>query len=593
MHIRGTSFYGHFYVSATLALLAFGQSGPAIAQSAKAPSTDQNQRTAFIPADSDIYDGDWIMGIAHDGPPRAAQKPKKTIHAAPAAPPVQYSSAPNGPNPASGLADVSDNEPRIFVGSISVNGSENLGTSDFGKIIESHVGQELREEELRKLSQEIAQSARGEGYIFANARIPKQPVTMGVLKIELDEGRLDEVRIIGSDNKTLHRLLNKLLEEKPTKKNIENKLVLAGDIPKITVRKTRFLKDNGRNILEVTVSERKNHFTASVDNYGSKSIGPIRFKLGFDYEGLLTDRDQGSVNIRTNPVDPEEFVYASANYSTGVNDKGTRIGIAASAGKTEPGNRSAGASDLQGDSRYLSILASHPIKRSNSSSLWINANMAYLSIEQDIADTLISDDTQVTFSVGLSANNKLLGGRLRVGGKITQGLGILGTTRLGDPLSSRFDGDGVFTKGTLYANWRGPISGNLGLLLGAYGQVANRPLLSSQEFSIGGAYSARGFNFSEVSGENGVSAIAELNYTFKKPAKWIDRLQPYIFIDGGYADNIDNGYGSGSLLSTGLGLRANMGKFNFEIEGAAPLNRIRDESGDKSPQINMTLGLQL
>lgn len=486
------------------------------------------------------------------------------------------------------------NEPTdqaIFVGSIIVSGSDNLTAANFSEIIENNIGLELQEEALRSITQQVADQAREDGFLFAKASIPEQSLKLGILQIAIDDGRIDEIRIIGSDNKALRKLLAALEGKTAIKKEVERKLILANDIPKIVVQKTRFLNENGKNILEVNVTERSNRVSVSADNYGTENFGPVRARLSFDYEGLFSDSDAGTVSVRTNPVDPQELVFFSANHTIAVGNSGTRLGISGSAGQTQPGSFGS-FGDIDGDSRFVSIFASHPITRSNNSSLWLNTNAAFLKVEQEVAGALLRVDTQVTYSIGLSSNNKLLGGRLRAGTTITQGVGILGTTRLGNPLSSRFDGDGVFTKGSLFLNWRGQISGNLGLQLSGFGQVANRPLLASQELNIGGAFNARGFNFAAISGENGFTALAELNYNINKPLSWIRRLQPYIFIDGGYADNIDNGFGSGSLLSSGLGIRADIGRLNFEVEGAFPIHSDRFIDDD-NPQLNLSIGYTL
>ena len=480
----------------------------------------------------------------------------------------------------------------IFVGSITVTGSQNLKTENFNQIVESNVGQELQEEDLRNITQQIADMARQKGFIFASATIPEQALKLGILKIELDEGRIDEVRIIGSDNKILKKLLASLNNKVAVKKDVERKLILANDIPQIIVKKTRFLNENGRNILEVNVIEKDNNLSIAADNYGTERFGPVRTRLSYDYSALFSDGDRGSVNINTNPLDPEELVFINADYSINIGKGGTILGVNASAGKSQPGSIT-GSGNIVGDSRYVSLYANHPLIRSNDSSLWLNTNVAYLNIEQDVANSLLQIDTQVTYSIGLSANNKVLDGRLRTGTTITKGLGVLGTTRFGNPFSSRFDGDGIFTKASFYLNWTGSVAGNLGLYLGAFGQLANRPLLASQELNIGGAFSVRGFDFAELSGDIGFSALAELHYTITKPTDWIDRLQPYIFADGGYVENLVTGFAGGSLLSSGLGIRADIGKLNLEVEGAFPINRNRFETNDKTPQVNINLGLNL
>lgn len=481
----------------------------------------------------------------------------------------------------------------VFVDTIAIVGSEAIPPEAFDRVIEPYVGRALNEEDMRKLTQEIADSARENGYIFASARIPQQRVKDGRLQVELNEGRIDEVRIIGSDNRALYGTLHGLTGRYAKKSDVERALALANDIPDIRVQKSRFITEDGVNILEVRVTEKDDRFAISADNYGSDRFGPLRARFAYSTNALLFGSDTASIAMRNNPVDPEEFAYFSANYEVGIGHNGTRVGVAASTGQTQPGSTISGLDNIQGDSRFLSAQVSHPVIRGEDHSVWINADAAYLTIEQDALDTLLRSDTQVTFSVGVSANNRVLGGRLRSGVTVTRGAGILGTTRAGDPLASRFDGDGVFTKGAFFVNWSGTLFGNVGLYVGGYGQIADRALLASQEISVGGAFSARGFDFGEVSGETGFVGMAELNYTFKKPTPWLKRLQPYAFIDGGYVDNKGAGYGDGSLLSGGLGMRANVGPFSLEVEGALPLNRDREKSGDRSPNVNVYLGMDI
>ncbi|MEP2989435.1 MAG: ShlB/FhaC/HecB family hemolysin secretion/activation protein [Parasphingorhabdus sp.] len=479
----------------------------------------------------------------------------------------------------------------LFVGAIAISGTNQIANEVFAPVVEQNIGRNFDEEALRQLTQQIADMARDQGYIFATAYIPEQSLELGVLQLEVNEGQIDEVRIIGSENKALQRLLGSLEGRAAVQKDIERKLVLANDIPKLWVKKTRYLSENDRNILEVNVGERKHKAHVSVDNYGTDRHGPLRARLSFDFRGLLSSADHAGVSFRTNPTDPPEFVYASAFYSTAVGDNGTRVGASASVGTTKPGNTN--FANLEGDSIYLSVYANHPLVRSDTASLWVNSSLSYLAIEQEDLNAILSQDKQVTFSLGLSSNIKIAGGRLRAGVALVQGLDILGTTRFGDFAASRFDGDGVFTKGSFYANWQGNLGKSWGLYVGGWGQIANKPLLASQEINIGGAYSARGFDFSELSGENGFSALLEINRKFKKPVSWIDKLQPYVFIDGGYVSNLRGGFGSGTLVSGGGGIRADIGKLNLEVETAVPLNRDRFETGNRSPQVNLQLGIEI
>ena len=481
-------------------------------------------------------------------------------------------------------------EEGVFVGSIAIEGTESLNIDTFSSLVEGNIGTELDPSDLARVTQEVADLARDRGYLFATARIPEQSLDHGILTIELNEGRIDEVRIKGSDNSALAAVLQPLEGEIARKDDIERRLVLAGDIPQIRVQRTRFLKENGKNVLQVEVRERKDRFRIRADNYGSQRIGPVRGRLSYDFNALLSDSDEGRVSVRTNPLDPSEFLSGSLSYSALVNSGGTRVGVFGSVGTNEPGQR---LNDVEGESLYGEFFVSQPLLRTKDAGLWLDVKLAYLSIEQDDVIGLLSQDNQVTFSAGLSSNVKFLGGRLRAGASIEQGLDIFDATRQGNIFASRFDGDSVATTGTLYANWSRELGGNWGLFLSANGQVASRPLLAARELNIGGAFTVRGFDFSELSGENGFVALAEVNYAFNKPTSWIRRLQPYGFVDMGYVTNLENGFGSGTLVSSGLGLRAIAGPFNFEVEGAVPLNRDRDQSQNRDPHVNVRIGLDL
>ncbi|MEO1046102.1 MAG: ShlB/FhaC/HecB family hemolysin secretion/activation protein [Pseudomonadota bacterium] len=508
-----------------------------------------------------------------------------------AAPPggaVQLAMAPA--QPAGDPGQSSDGDDGLLIGSIAIEGNEELGADSFATVVEANIGEVMEDEDLRRVVSEVAGIARDRGYVFATARLPEQSVEHGILTIELDEGRIDEVRIKGSDNAALRRFLAPLEGSIAHRETVERRILLAGDLPEIRIRKTRFLKKDGRNILEVRVSENRDRIRAAIDNYGSQRIGPTRARLSYDFRGFLDGSDRGTVSVRSNPLDPEEFAFASASYSVGIGNQGTRVGVAASIGTNQPGG---GFVNVEGDTEFVEVFANHPITRSRDASLWVNASLAYLSVEQDDVVGLLRQDNQVTFSVGLSSNVKFLSGRLRTGATLIQGLDVLNATREGSRFASRFDGDAVFTAGNFYANWRGRLGGNWGMLLGVEGQIANRPLLAAQEFNIGGPFSVRGFDFAELAGDNGFAAIAEINYTFRKPTDWIDRLQPYGFIDGGYVDDLQLLRGGGTLISSGLGLRGNAGPVNFELEGAVPLNRDRNQSRDRSPHLNVRVGLDL
>lgn len=216
--------------------------------------------------------------------------------------------------------------------------------------------------------------------------------------------------------------------------------------------------------------------------------------------------------------------------------------------------------------------------------------MEYLKVEQESLGAILQSDTVVTLSVGLSSSLKVANGWLRAGTQLRQGLGVLGANRQGDPLSSRFDGDGQFTSTRAWASWSGKPVGDVTLRMAVSGQLASESLLSTEEKGLGGTYVGRAFEFYDRSGDQGVLALAEIGYEFSKPFSWIKRLQPYAFFDGGYVANLRGGFGGGTLISAGGGFRADVGKFGLQLETAVAIHTSNSSTTSTEPEINFQLG---
>jgi|GWRWMinimDraft_5_1066013.scaffolds.fasta_scaffold00570_6 hemolysin activation/secretion protein len=480
----------------------------------------------------------------------------------------------------------------VRVGSVLVQTTATIDHAMFEKAIEPFLGQELDSDELAKLVQQITEIARSNGMILADAHIPPQKVELGIVKIVLNVGSIDEIRIEGSANKALKSLLDPLVGQTTVRGELERRLMLANNIPQIIVRKTELIKEEGRQILLVSVEEKpKAKGRLVLDNFGSQRIGPIRARLKVEAVALLDDSDYLDATFRSNPVDPGEMVAASSVYGIGIGNNGTRAEIAVAWSKSNIDPRN-GFDRRGGRSRYASLSLSHPVVRSRTANLWLEGQFEYLKIDQKSLGALLQSDTVVTMNAGLSASKRLGAGWLRSGAQIRQGFGILGASGEARPYSSRFDADGRFTSAKAWVNWAGKVADDLTLRVAVSGQLASEPLLSAEEIGLGGSYSGRAFEYYEKSGDQGVAAFVEIGHEISQPLNWIDRLQPYVFLDGGYVDNLNGGFGGGTLVSSGGGIRAEIGKLDLQFETALPLHQSSMGGVQSSPQFNVQVGME-
>ncbi len=521
--------------------------------------------------------GEWRPLFAPQIP---VQKPSETVA------PIDVGQ--NVASPDEAVPPASPGFDDFSIGAVQVTGSAILSQSEYSQAIESFIGSKADGQTLQAMAKAVADHARERGYIFASAEIPAQAVRFGIVQVALDEGMIDEVRIAGSNNRHMRKLLSKLEGRAAQKSDVESALLLAEDIPGITIVKTSFVREGGRGILLVQASEKRTRVYAAADNYGNHGVGPVRARLEVDYSGLFDDRDEIKTQTLITPAQPSELIFVSARYSNIVASNGTQITLTAAAGRTHQQGRF----EARGLSRYAALGVTMPALRSQDASLWLNVETAYLTVDQDYVGFASQVDDILTLAASANGNLRFGAGRLSGGVSLTQGLDIWGTTGSNDRFSSRFDGSGEFTKGQMWLNWYTPLGSGFAMRMAANAQIASRPLLSSQEISLGGPGFGRGFDFSERFGDEGVLGLFELRRQFDQPVKGVNWAQLYGFVDGGYVHNLHGGFGSGSLLSTGGGLRAGIGRADLSFELAVPVDEIRYASGNKSPQVNVSLGYQ-
>ncbi len=476
----------------------------------------------------------------------------------------------------------------FVIGAVQIDGLISLSQADFSVTIEPFVGRKSEPAELKALARAVADRAREHGFLFASALIPAQSVNMGVVRVCLDEGVVHKVKVNGTDNPFIKRLFGRLVGKPGQRKDVERAILLTKDLYGFSIDKTSFIRNSNKGILSFQVSNRPHQFHATVDNYGRQASSPVRARLEVDWSGVFDDSDWLHAQILTAPANPQKLLFVSTRYSNIFTDDGKTLSVTGGAGRSRQIDNDGEWSKSR--SRYLGVKLSTPVQRMNSASVWLNLEAAYLSVNRTYSDSRSRRDNIATATASATGNGQFAGGRISGGISATQGLDILGATRAGDPKASRLDASGQFTKGEVWLNWNRKLGKGISIRTVANAQVASRPLLSSQEIDLGGPRIGRGFNYSEKSGDQGVTGLAELRRYFDQPAKGISWAQAYTFVDGGYIDHLRDGRGGGSLMSAGGGIRAGIGKMELALELAAPIKGTRGDFGRRAPQFNLALG---
>ncbi|WP_298302432.1 ShlB/FhaC/HecB family hemolysin secretion/activation protein [uncultured Erythrobacter sp.] len=487
-------------------------------------------------------------------------------------------------------ADLSPGK-EFTVSSIIISGNRAMSDTEFVDLIEEYTSRPLTQQDLSTLATRVAVRARFHGYIFATATVPRQDLDLGVLRIELDEGRIDEVRLAGAQDPAIARQLAPLVSSQPvTKEELERRLLLADDISGVRILETSFDKEGSRGVLLVKTQRSNASSYVEMRNNGSRQVGPVRARIDVDFNGLISSGDEIDLSFGTTPLQPSELQFARGSYKIVVDASGLELGAHLSYSRTEPG---AFLSDREIAGRFVraGVSAEYPLKRRRELSLWVVGEFEVTDLEQDRFGELARRDRVPALRAGVYSRGKLADGWFSGRLIASRGLDILSATDPGDLLASRLDASARFSSLYGWFAWNRSLADSFSVALGARGQIASDPVLATEDIGLGGTSFLRGYDFNERSGDNGVMGFGELRYDWRGKGFWLPRGQAYIFADGGVVSNLEDGFGGGSLASAGGGVRLDLTRdLDLGVEVAVPLTGERRDSDSAGPLFNLRVG---
>lgn len=469
----------------------------------------------------------------------------------------------------------------VLAGAIRVDGAVVAEQSDFAAVVERYVGRTLGPADLRQLASDVAAVAHDLGYPLASARIPEQRVANGVLRVELDEGRIDSVEISGGGRRAVEPILAALADGKPVRGAIlERQLLLAEDVAGVRLGKARLKRQGGRNILAVSTARDRVVGRLSLDNWGTSTSGPFRARAGLQVNDLGTRGGRLALDGVMTPFDLSEFALLRATYRAPFGRSGSEAGVGGYVARSETDGEAA-PRNIDGRSSQIEADLQHPLVRSRAFSLWVGLGGRFRESRLTRDEILIRDDRLAILSADLVLTSSHPKGRLRGGASVVRGFDLFGATERGDPLASRSDAGGVFVKVQVWGDYERRLGRKFSLMVLAEAQTADRPLLSSEEMGLGGRYFGRAWDYREFAGERGLAAAVELRFDLERPAPKVTGVQIYSYVDAGTVESF--GRGSRSLASAGGGLRLHLPKdiqASFELgvpltDGAEPARRDR------------------
>lgn len=469
------------------------------------------------------------------------------------------------------------------------------------------VGQKISLADVYSIAANLTTKYRNDGYILTQVVVPPQTIGDGVVHLRVVEGKINNVRVEGpgaqGSNADIINLYVGALKSKGVlnNKNLEKTLLLINDLPGVTARSILSPSNNvvGTSDLTIIVERKAYDGTVQVDNFGSRYLGMWEIIGGFNLNSFFNHNERISAQMAYAPsnqgIEPE-LLYGELSGMLPVGAYGTQIEANVGKSYTDPG---AGLEqfDVLGKSYFQGIKVNQPFIRTRDFNLSSSLGLDRRSTEtKSNVDTFRNDDiTSVRLGGHVDMVDTLFSAAVTsVNLELSHGLDILGASDKGDTDLSRPAGDPEYTKLTAQISRLERLTNDFSLMLAAKGQISNAALLSAEEFGLGGANGiGRGYDPSELVGEDGYGGTLEVRWTSPYKLSWLDSYSVYGFYDIGKVYNDDavtTDLEEQSLASAGLGVRTdinNVTRAGFMV--AKPLTRDVAEQGDDDPRFYFNL----
>ncbi len=538
-------------------------------------------------------------------------------------PPAPPRLSPGLQGPAITATPIAPGAPDVRIGRVSLTGNETLPAARLERHVAGLAGRQVSQSEIEAARIAVLTEYRQAGYPFISVAITGEPGAEGFdLSVTVREGRIARVRLsqdIGPAGVQVLRFLEGAVSEGAASvARIERALLLAGDVPGVTVRGVlRPLEGGVAGELELLADVSRRPFSGllTVDNRGFRLTGPVQFLALAQGNSFTSLGERTEAAFFTSAEAESLFGQATTEFFVG--SSGLRVRLYAGAGRTTPSGPLAEIG-YAGFTTTAGVALSYPVIRSRAMNLTVGAQFDIFdnTVDTGAAPAVRAShdslrvlragfdgnfrDTLLSFAPAAATTQGLV--------RLHQGIAALGATRAGSlPGPSRRGSDAGFTKISGELTRTQPLlalSENALFSLQATlaGQWSDAVLPAAEKYFLGGNRIGRGFYTGQVSGDRAVAIALEaqldlrlpnftLEFTPGQPTEIRHSAQLYMFYDAGRTyENLPTDPDR-RVESFGGGVRTVFNDvFHLDIEAVHRITRRVDAGGAAVPPLAATAG---
>ena len=406
------------------------------------------------------------------------------------------------------------------------------------------VGQQADFRGLQTLARWVTLDLRQQGYLLAQAILPQQDVTEGVITLHIMQGRLEgqagdlfdlQAEGLRLSEDRLEAMAATALDPNGAvrQQDLERVLLLMNDLPAVSVQSVlRRGEEPGTTRLNLQVTQdRILEGMLWADNYGSRYSGDWRGNTQI----LLNDPWGQADQIRAYGTVARDYTSGTVGYQCPWGVQGMRFQVDVTALDYNIGKDLASAR-LEGSALMVPARLSYPLIRSRRSNLYLSTGVALKSLKDEQAGVTYRDRRVYSGGAWLHGDRRdwFAGGGVM---EFSLGMvhGALDVSRCSQDHAvdqTTAGADGGFARFNARLARTQNLPGKFSCYSSVQAQWAKENLNSSEQFSLGGPYGIRAYPVNEGRGDEGWMANVELRYLLSQSPS-LGQLQVKAFYDIG------------------------------------------------------------
>lgn len=460
---------------------------------------------------------------------------------------------------------------RFDVYEFQVNGNSVLNNAVIEQAVYPFMGEAKTIEDVEQARAALEKAYQDAGYLTVSVTIPQQEVNAGLVKLLVTEGRVERLRVVDSQYNTLSEIKSRTPQfaegSVPHFPTAQRELATLNRNQNRQVNPVlRPGKTPGKVEVDLQVKDKLPlHGSLELNDRYSPNTTHLRLNGAVRYENLFQKDHSLGLNVQVSPEDLNEVKVFSGTY---IIPRQNGDYFAAYAVVSDSDIAAVGDINVVGNGYILGTRYIMPLPLSTGFYHGLTLGADYKIFKESLtlqgADSNINTPiSYVAASVGYDINLQSDLGQTQASMTVNLAPRLLGNTS--DEFDRKRDGAGA-NYVYLRADAKHSMTFDSGWsLLGKLAwQLSNQPLISTEQFTIGGVESVRGYLESSRLGDNGISGSLEARTPpFAKYLKeyrfseYLKEFYAFSFIDAGRVQ-IRNAAGlapSYELYSAGLGMK--------------------------------------